>query len=184
MLQDYNDRQELQQEVTDKAKNIETLGEEQQEHQEDLETLKAKLRYLQSKPGVYRDSDRNLQSSVEIAAQARKANVEVCKEKINVVKTELEVKVENLHRKIGQEKERTTQMEQAVESLNHRGEGVVNNITINIQQCKDDIVDAQDKENKFLKIIGVAAQIATAAEVSANVIGMVISGLQSLGLFR
>jgi hypothetical protein len=126
--------------------------------------------------------------------QARQADAAIWTERIgfNAVyavggtlsRTIIEMKVENLKRKIEQEKERTSKMEQAVESLNHRGEGVVINITNNIQQCKDDIVDAQGKENKFLKIIGVAAQIATAAEVSANVIGMVISGLQSLGLFR
>jgi chromosome segregation ATPase len=184
MSQEYNDRQELQQEVTDKAQNIETLGEEQQEHQEDLESLRHKLQMLKNTKGVYNDSDRSLQNSVEVAAQARESSVEVCKEQINVVKVDIESKLENLNQKIEKEKERTSQMEQAVADLNHRNDGVVNTIEINIQQSKDDIEDATDKGSDFMKIISIAGQIASAASVSATAIGQIVSGLQSIGLFR
>ena len=184
MSQDYNDRQELQQEVVDKGKDIETLGGEQKDHQEDLESLQVKLRMLQNTKGVYIDSNSNLQNSVEIAIQARESSVEVCKEKITVVKVEIESKLENLNQKIEKERDRTTQMEQVVESLNHRNDGVVNNIEINIQQSKDDIEDATDKGNSLKEIIVAAGNLASAAVVGANVIGQIVSGLQSIRLFR
>jgi chromosome segregation ATPase len=183
-MSDYNDRQELEKEVTDRARNIEALGEEQQEHQEDLEELRASLKFLKSKSGIFGESGRSLQNSLEMAVQARESSVEVCKEKINVVKVETESKLENLNRKIAKEKERTIKMEQASETLNRRNDGVVANIEIRIQQSKDDIEDATDKGNDFMKIINVATQIATAASVSATAIGQIISSLQSIGLFR
>jgi hypothetical protein len=36
----------------------------------------------------------------------------------------------------------------------------------------------------FMKIINIAGQIATTASVSATAIGQIVSGLQSIGMFR
>jgi chromosome segregation ATPase len=184
MSQDYKDSAELQDQVKDYGKQIETLGEEQQEHQEDMESLQAKLRILKSGRGVYNDSDSDLQQCVESAIEARESSVEICKEKIGEVKVQMESKLENLKQSIEKTKERTNQMEQVAESLKHKSDGVVNNIEINIQQHKDDIADATDKAGSIQDIINMAAQLATTASVGAGLVGQIVSGLQSMGLFR
>jgi chromosome segregation ATPase len=184
MSQDYKDSAELQDQVKDYGKQIETLGEEQQEHQEDMESLQAKLRILKSGKGVFNDSDSDLQQCVESAIEARETSVETCKGKIGEVKVQMESKLENLKQSIEKTKERTTQMEQVAESLRHRSDSVVNNIEINIQQQKDDIEDATDKAGSLTDIIVAAGNLAGAAVVGANAIGQIVSGLQSIGLFR
>jgi DNA polymerase II small subunit/DNA polymerase delta subunit B len=184
MSQDYKDSAELQDQVKDYGKKIETLGEEQQEHQEDMESFQAKLRILKSGKGVYNDSDSDLQQCVESAIEARETSVETCKGKIGEVKVQMESKLENLKQSIEKTKERTTHMEQVAESLKHKSDGVVNNIEINIQQHKDDIADATDKAGSIQDIISMAAQLATTASVGASLIGQIVRGLQSMGLFR
>jgi chromosome segregation ATPase len=184
MSQDYQDKAELQDRVKDYGKQIETLGEEQQEHQEDVESLRAKLQFLKSNKGVFGRSDRELHQSMEAAIETRETSVELCKEKIGEVKTQMESKLENLSQSIEKNKERTTQMEQLAESLKHRGDNVVNNIEINIQQQKDDIEDATDKAGSLKEIISMAAGLATTASVGADAIGSIVSALQSIGLFR
>lgn len=184
MSQDYKDSEELQDQVKDYGKKIETLGEEQQEHQEDMESLQAKLRILKGDKGLFSNSDRDLQQCVESAIEARETSVETCKEKIGDVKVQMESKLENLKQSIEKTKERTTQMEQVAESLKHRSDGVVNNIEINIQQHKDDITEATDKGNSLENIINLASQLITTAGVGATLIGQIVGGLQSMGLFR
>jgi DNA repair exonuclease SbcCD ATPase subunit len=184
MSQDYKDRDDAQKEVGGFIKQIETLGEEQQEHQEDLENLQDKLQFLKSSKGVYSGSAENLLQCVESAIEARETSVETCKEKIGEVKVQMESKLENLKQSIEKTKERTTQMEQVAASLNHRSDGVVNNIEINIQQHKDDIADATDKGNSLENIINLASQLITTAGVGATLIGQIVGGLQQMGLFR
>ena len=184
MSQDCKDNAELQDRVKEDGTKIETLGEEQQEHQEDMESLKDKLRVLKSGKGVYKDSDSDLQQCVESAIEARETSVETCKAKIGEVKVQMESKLENLKQSIEKTKERTNQMEQVAESLKHRSDSVVTNIEINIQQQKDDIADATDKVGSLTEIITAAGNLAGAAVFSANAIGQIVSGLQSMGLFR
>jgi DNA polymerase II small subunit/DNA polymerase delta subunit B len=149
-----------------------------------MESLQAKLRILKSGKGVFNDSDSDLQQCVESAIEARETSVETCKGKIGEVKVQMESKLENLKQSIEKTKERTTHMEQVAESLRHKSDGVVNNIEINIQQHKDDIADATDKAGSIQDIINMAAQLATTASVGAGLIGQIVSGLQSMGLFR
>lgn len=184
MSQDYKDSAELQDQVKDYGKQIETLGEEQQEHQEDMESLKDKLRVLKSGKGVFNDSDSDLQQCVESAIEARETSVETCKEKIGEVKVQMESKLENLKQSIEKTKERTNQMEQVAESLRHKSDGTVTNIEINIQQHKDDIADATDKAGSLQDIISMAGQLIGTASVGATLVGQIVSGLQSMGLFR
>ena len=185
MPQDYNqDSTELQNEIGDYGTKIETLGEEQKEHQEDIESLQAKLRILKGGKGVYHDSDSDLHQCVESAFEARATCVETCKEKIGEFKVQMESKLENLKQSIEKTKERTNQMEQVAESLKHHSDGVVNNIEINIQQHKKDIADATDKGNSLERIIMMAGSLATTANIGADAIRNIVSGLQSIGLFR
>ncbi len=57
MSQEYNDRQDLEREVKDYGKQIETLGESQKEYQEDIEILRERLKMLKSQPGVHANAD-------------------------------------------------------------------------------------------------------------------------------
>ncbi|MEO1378471.1 MAG: hypothetical protein AAFW70_30250, partial [Cyanobacteria bacterium J06635_10] len=62
---EYSDRQELENEVKDYSREIETLGERQKDHQEDLENLQERLQKLKMSKGVYSDSDNELHSAME-----------------------------------------------------------------------------------------------------------------------
>lgn len=181
---EYRDRQELETEVKDYSKQIETLGEEQKDHQEDLERLREKLRILKSSKGVYAQSDSKLNRAVEDAIATRERSVETCKEKIGDVKNQMESKLENLGRVIKKTEERVTKMEEVVDSLNHNQEQVINNIKIDIQQGKDDIEDAKDKGNALKKVIEVAIALLTAGGMAASGIAQLVNSLQNAGLFR
>lgn len=181
---EYRDRQELEAEVKESSKEIQTLGEEQKDHQEDLEKLKEKLRMLKRSKGAYAQSDSKLNRAVEDALATRESSVENCKENIRDVKDKLETKLENLNRSIKKTEERVTKMEDVVDSLNHNQEQVINNIRIDIQQGKDDAEDAKDKGNAFRKIIEVAAQLIGAVGIAATGIAQLVNSLQSTGLFR
>jgi len=181
---EYRDRQELEADVKESSQEIQTLGEKQEDHQEDLEKLQEKLRMLKSSKGVYTQSDSQLNRAVENAIATRESSVENCKENIRDVKGKLETKLENLNRSIKKTEERVTKMEDVVDSLNHNQEQVINNIRIDIQQGKDDAEDAKDKGNAFRKIIEAAIGLTVGATVAADKIGQLIETIQSTGLFR
>jgi DNA repair exonuclease SbcCD ATPase subunit len=121
-------------------------------------------------------------SNPETAIQARETSVETCKEKIGEVKTEMEVKLENLKQSIDRTKERTDRLEQAAESLSYRNDGVVGKIEVVIQDHRNDIEDATEKAGSISDIINLAGQIATAVSISASAIGQIVDALQ--GIFR
>ncbi|MFM2061450.1 MAG: hypothetical protein RLZZ507_1120 [Cyanobacteriota bacterium] len=184
MSQEYSDRQELESEIKDNSKQIETLGESQKEYQEDIESLQEKLKMLKSHKGVYANSDNKMIATVEAAIQTRETNVEECKEKIGEVKTQMDGKLENLRNRIRSQEQRIQKMENLVDSLNHKNDNIANEIKIEIQTGKDDLEDAKDKSFDLLKIIEVAGPIATGTGIAAQGIAQLISSLQSIGLFR
>ena len=110
---------------------------------------------LKSSAGFYRQSDNQLVKNVEVAIKNREKSVETCKEKISEIKTEMEIKLENLTERIQKTNERVTKMDQVVESLNHKNEKVINNIRGDMQQQKDDIDDAKKKCNVIGEIINI-----------------------------
>jgi DNA repair exonuclease SbcCD ATPase subunit len=184
MSQEYSDRQELESEIKDNSKQIETLGESQKEYQEDIESLQEKLKMLKSHKGVYANSDNKMIATVEAAIQTRETNVEECKEKIGEVKTQMDGKLENLKKRIISQEQRIGKMENLVDSLNHKNDTIVNNLRGEIQHQRDDLDDAKDKSNGLLKIIEIAGAFAAGIGLAAQGIANLLSSLQSIGLFR
>ena len=182
MYTEYNDKQELEQEIKDDGKNIETLAEEQQEHQGDLEKMQEAVQMLKNSKGLYAESDRTLQNSVETAIQARDTNVEICKEKIGTVKTGMEGKLEKLKHSIDIAEKRIDRMEEAAESLKHRDDGVVSKIEATSKDHRNEIEDAKHKVGLMSDIISLSAQIANVVNVTADAIGQIVDALKSLGL--
>ncbi|WP_144052374.1 hypothetical protein [Anabaena sp. PCC 7108] len=177
---EYSDRQELENEIKDNSKQIETLGESQKEYQEDMESLQEKLKMLKSGKGVYANSDNNLIASVETAIQTRETNVEECKEKIGEIKTQMDGKLENLKKRITTQERHIKKMENLVDSLNHKD----NNIVIEIQNQRDNLDDAKDKFSGLLRIIEISSALAVGVGLAAQGIAQLLSSLQSIGLFR
>ncbi|MEM6753302.1 MAG: hypothetical protein AAF630_10060 [Cyanobacteria bacterium P01_C01_bin.38] len=182
---EYSDRQELENEVKENFSEIETLGEQQKDHQEDLESLQESLRKLKMSKGVYSDSDYKLYSAMETAIQTRETDVNTCKDKISYVKHKMQLKHDNLQRSIQKQEERITQMEETVASLNHKNERVDISININIEieRQKDDTEHGKDNDNKLIKGIGIADGL-TGVGVAASGIAELINALQSIGLFK
>lgn len=180
---EYSDRQELENEVKDYSREIETLGERQKDHQEDLENLQERLQKLKMSKGVYSDSDNELHSAMETAIQTRETDVETCKEQIGSIKEKMEPKLENLKQSIHKNEERVTQMEETLESLNHTNEGIVINITNEIERQKDDIEDAKEKGNTLKQAIEIAAGLGGVG-VAASGMAELLNALQSIGIIK
>lgn len=179
---EYRDRQELETEIKDYAQKIETLAEEQKDHQEDLEKLQKAHKMLKSSAGFYHQSDNQLAKQVEAAIKTRESNVENCKEKIGEIKSDIESKLENFKRSLKKAQERVTQMEQVVESLNGNDKKEI--LDSEIQQNKQEIEDAKDKCISFQEIIAIASGLATIGDIAANRIAEFISYLHTTGLLR
>ena len=75
-------------------------------------------------------------------------------------------------------------MENVVDSIKYKNDAIVNKITIEIQNQRDDLDDAKDKSISFLKIIEVAGTLAAGIGLAAQGIAQLVSSLQSTGLFR
>ena len=181
---EYSDRQELESEIKDNSKQIETLGESQKDYQEDVENLQEKLKMLKSSKGVYANADNNLISQVETAIKTRETDVETCKEHISEVKTQMDSKLENLKKRISTTEQRIEKMENLVESLNHKDDTVANNINIEIQNQRDDVEDAKDKSNGLLQIIEIAGALAAGVGLLVQGIAQLVTSLVTIGLFR
>ncbi len=184
MSQEYNDRQDLEREVKDYGKQIETLGESQKEYQEDIESLQKRLKMLKIQPGIYANSDHKMIATVEAAIQTRETNVDDCRQNIGEVKTQMDGKLENLNKLITTEEQHIGKMENLVDSLNHKNDTIVNNVKVEIQNQKDDVEDAKDKRSDWLKIIHAASVLATSVGMAAQEISNLVSQLHKYGLFR
>jgi chromosome segregation ATPase len=182
-LEQYQDSQELENEVRDYTEQIETLAEEQKDHQEDLEDLLEAWQMLSSSQGIYADSDSRLIEDVEIAITTRESSVETCKEKITEIKIQIETKVENLDNRIEKTEDRIGQMEGVANSLIHKNEGIVININNEIREQKEEVQDAKDKSTVWKKLIEFS-ELITATGVLAEGISQLIDWLKSAGLFR
>ena len=183
-LEQYQDSRELENEVRDYTEQIETLAEEQKDHQEDLEDLLEAFQMLRSSQGIYADSDSRLIEDVQSAITTRESSVETCKEKITDIKIQIESKVENLDNRIEKTEERVGEMEGVANSLIHKNEGIVININNEIREQKEEIQDAKDKSLTFKQIIEIATQLIGAVGLAAAGISQLINSLQSAGLFR
>ncbi|AFW94974.1 MULTISPECIES: hypothetical protein [unclassified Anabaena] len=184
MSQEYNDRQDLEREVKDYGKQIETLGESQKEYQEDIESLQERLKMLKSTKGVYANSDHKMIATVERAVQTRETNVEECQQNIGEIKTQMDGKLENLKKGMNAQEQRIEEMENAVDSLKHKNDHIPNTIQFEIQIGKDDLDDAKDKSVSFLKIIEVAGTLAAGVGLAAQGISQLLSTLQSIGILK
>jgi peptidoglycan hydrolase CwlO-like protein len=184
MSQEYNDRQDLEREVKDYGKQIETLGESQKEYQEDIESLQERLKLLKNGKGVYANADNKMIATVEAAIQTRETNVDDCRQNIGEVKTQMDGKIENLNKKITTQEKNIGGMENLENSLDHKNDGIVNNITIEIQNQKDDLEDAKDKRFDWLKISQIAATLLTAFGMAAQGISQLVDSLKSIGILR
>ncbi|MEA5623341.1 hypothetical protein [Nostoc sp. UHCC 0251] len=181
---EYSDRQELETEIKDSGKKIESLGDEQKDHQEDLESLQEKLQILKRSKGLYTESDSKLVKKIEVAIQTRETSVETCKEKIGEVKNQMESKLENLKQSINKVDTRIAQMENLLGSLNHKNEQVIVNINNEIQQQKDESEDAKEKGDSLKEIVQIAGGLAAGAGVAASGIAQLLMSLQSIGIIR
>jgi chromosome segregation ATPase len=177
---EYRDRQELKDKVVDYSRQAENLGEQQEGHQVDLESLQDRLKALKEKKGLYSDSDQKMLRSVESAINTRESSVENCKSQIKEVGSRMQTVQSDLQRAIPKIQERVGRMEDVVSSLKHSD--VTVNINVEIQRHKDDIEDANDKSSKIIEVIQVIGDIAASASVSAANIGGFISALRAIGL--
>jgi chromosome segregation ATPase len=178
--QEYKDRQELEEKLTDNFEKIEMLGEEQEGHQKDLEYLQ-KLKTLKGKNGLYTDSN-SITNSIEVAISTRESNVETCKEQIKEVSDKVKPTLESLKKNISRATERVGKMEDIANNLNHQD--VVVNINIDINQEKGEIDDAKGLLEKGTDLLKHAGGIMSAGVVTANAIATLVSALQSIGLMR
>jgi chromosome segregation ATPase len=178
--EEYKDRQELQEGLCDNYEKIETLGEEQEGHQKDLEYLQ-RLKTLKGKNGLYTDSN-SISTSIEEAINSRESSVEKCKEKIKEVTDNVKPKLESLKKNISRATQRVEKMEDIASKLNHQD--VVVNINIEIEQEKDEIDDANTWLEKGTELLKHAGAIMTAGTITANAIAGFVNALQSIGFLR
>ena len=177
---EYSDRQDLEREVKDYGKQIETLGESQKEYQEDIESLQERLKMLKSQKGVYANADHKMIATVEAAIQTRETNVDDCRQNIGEIKTQMDGKLESLNEGMNRQEQRIEKMENLVDSVNHRNDDITNNITIEIHNQKDDLEDAKDKRFDWLQISQIAAALLTAVGMAAQGISQLVNSLQSI----
>ena len=181
---EYSDRQDLEREVQDYGKQIETLGESQKEYQEDIEKKQQALRMLKSQKGVYTNSDNKMIAAVETAIKTRETDVEKCKEEIRDVQNQIQGKLENLQKLTLKQEQRIENMSNVVDSLNHKNDTIVNDINSEIQTQKDDLEDVKEKSGSLRKIREICAALATFIQLAAIDIGQIVENLQSIGLFK
>jgi chromosome segregation ATPase len=172
----------LREEVSADGKDIGRLGEQQEGHQQDLESLQKRLEDLKGRKGMFADSDRNLMTSIESAINTREISVEDSKAQMNEVSNRMNEKLANLKQAIPKAQERVDRMEDLVSQLNHRE--VTVNINVEIQNQKEEIEETEEKSNQLLEAIKIAGNLAGAGAVTVNAIQGLMQALQSVGLFR
>lgn len=180
MSEEWRDKGELRDSFVRNKEETETIGETLLGHQQDLEKLQGELESLKHSRGLYEESDNKLDRDWQDAIKTRETDVENSKAKIGEIKTEMETKFENLTERIQKANERVIKMEQVVNSLNHKNEGVINNIRGDIRQQKDDIDDAKGKCNLVGEMINIATSLVNAIGNSAEGIAHLLEALHNL----
>lgn len=177
---EYQDRQALETEIKDYAKQVETLGEEQKDHQEDLiKVQKTLLSFTRSK-GFDRVADSKVIKHLENAIATRETNIGTCKENIGAVKQKMEATQHNLEKSLEEGEKADREMEQTKSSLKNPVKGLDDAI----EQNKDDIKHRK-KLGKKLREIGImAAKLISASAIAANEVLGVLEKLKQIGIIR
>ncbi len=156
---EYQDFQTLETEIKDYAKQVETLGTEQKDHQEDLIKVQKTLLSFKSSKGFDRVADSKVIKHLETAIATRETDIETCKKNIDAVKQKMEVTQENLEKCIEQREQKDREMEQTKNSLKNPVKG----LDAAIEQNKNDIEKRKRTTENIRKIKDYATAITAAA---------------------
>jgi chromosome segregation ATPase len=176
----YSDSQELATEICEYATEIETLGEQQKEHQEDLIKMQKLMLSFKSSRGVYGDSDSQVLQHIDSAMATSEQDIQTCKQETAAAKNKMEEKKQELE-KLNQERERKLQeSETANAALNHRQDSLEKSI----DKQKTTITDVKDKMKQLSDAIIYANDLVSAVIGTASGLGMIIQTLRSIGILK
>lgn len=177
---EYQDRQALETEIKDYAKQVETLGEAQKEHQEDLIKLQKTMLSFKSSQGFDRVADSQVIKHLETAIVTRETSIKTCKENIAAVQHKMEVTQAKLETTISIREEKLKEAEQLNNKLNHKNQA----LETAIQQQKYDISDVKKKTKFLVEVIKDAATLVTASAIAVEKVVGVVEKLRQIGIIR
>lgn len=174
---EYQDFQTLETEIKDYAKQVETLGTEQKDHQEDLIKVQKTLLSFKSSKGFDRVADSKVIKHLETAIATRETDIDTCKKNIDAVKQKMEVTQENLEKCIEQREQKDREMEQTKNSLKNPVKG----LDAAIEQNKNDIEKRKRTQENIQKLKDYATVITAGAIGVEKIVGILEKVRQVFG---
>ena len=173
---EYQDRQALETEIKDYAKQVENLGEQQKDHQEDLIKLQKTMLKFKSSKGFDKVADSKVIQHLETAIATRESSIETCKENLAAVKRNMEATQTKLEETISIREEKLKEAEQVKNTLNHENKA----LETAIQQQKDDISDVKKKTKSLGEVIKDSITLITAGAIAVKEVVGVVEKLRQI----